>query len=714
MTQADGRINAAENHLSSERIGDDGRLIRCIEWYKGWEEATHEARLEATLDRDYYDNKQWRSDEEADLDDRGQPIVTTNKMGPMLDFLLGVEATTVRSPRAYPRTPAHADDASIAEDALAFAADETEWDYKRSYTAKHQVIEGIGGHIHGVIEQVVNGSRRVILTIDELEWDRIWYDPHSRKPDFSDAQYLGIVVWRHLDDLYDDPMYSGKRDVIEAAKGNFADAQLSFLGDTADDAPRRWFDSKTSRMQIFECYWTEWDKAGGRTIWGAHFNRADWLIKPFPVPFRDDRGRPFNPMELVSGYVDRDGNRYGAGRRLRSPQDERNKRRSKMMHHLSTKQVMYEDQAIDDIEEFMEEVAKPDGKLRVNRNAIAEGRVQILDGSALAMGQFQAYQATGADMDEIGFGGPGDAPASSAREFSERREVGTLKMRPIFQHLERYDWRSQRKVWWLIRQNWTEDMWLRVRDDEENEGYRFVRINQQMTKGMRVLDLMDKGHTPQKAISLVFGPGPARVYDQVLQMATQRLQQEAQQGFEVTDDPADIALRSLMKAPQAKDPFTEHDVAQLDVDIRLEVVDASPSVQAAQHERLLEFLHRMATAGKQIPDSWIEMVIMSSPLANRRQLIAKLKEPPPPEVVQQQQQQQQAAMQEMAARIAKLEAEAELKKAQADKAGAQAEAVVIEAGKAQAATAKLIVETEAIEEGALKPSRGIGNDSALQ
>ena len=643
-------------------------------------------------------------------------MVTVNKIGPKVNFLLGIESTTRVDPRAYPRTEKHEDDSDLATDALNFATDEADYEFKRSYATKHQVVEGTGGTMLGVLDLLVHEKRRIVFTLDPIEWDRIWYDPRSRQPDYADARYTGIVVWRDFEEVRDDPIYKGKEDILQQTQGAFADANMGFWGDSMDDAPRRWYDEKSGRIQILECYWREWVK-GKLVWWGGHFTRAGWIIDPFVIPFRDHFDLTWNPMELVSGFVDREGFRYGVVRWMRSPQDEINKRRSKLMHHLSTNQVLYEEQAIDDIEEFMEEVAKPDGKLRTNRNALAEGRVVVRGTGEMAQGQMEVYNAATAELEAVGPGGAGDAPASSAREFTARQEAGTMQMQPIFQNLRRFDLNVFKKLWWLIRQNWKEDMWLRVRDEEDNKGYRFVRINKPTTKGRRVIDLIVRGSDPQEAITDVFGPsaGPAaaRVYGQLVEQFTQ-VAQAAQQAGEDPIDPNRLALQSLLKSKPAKEPFTENDIAQVDVDIRIEVTDASPTVQAAQHELLLNFLHRMQTAGMNVPEKWIEMVIMSSPLHEKRKLIAKLNEPPPPEVQAQQAKQQEALNREMEGRIAKLEAEAQLKTAQAKKADTQAEAVVAEVSKAQAATAKLIVETEAIEEGALKPSRGVGNDSALQ
>ena len=70
-------------------------------------------------------------------------------------------------------------------------------------------------------------------------------------------------------------------------------------------------------------------------------------------------------MVMASGYVDLERQRYGMVRDMISPQDEINKRRSKMLHHLSVDRMTYEDGAVQDADIAQTERAKPDGAVRV-------------------------------------------------------------------------------------------------------------------------------------------------------------------------------------------------------------------------------------------------------------------------------------------------------------------------------------------------------------
>src|SRR5690606_8712122 len=85
--------------------GSDYDLKRSVEYFEEAESATDEARRLSERDRDYYDNKQWTSDEIATLEKRKQPVVTYNRIQRKVDFLSGLERQQRKDPRAFPRNP---------------------------------------------------------------------------------------------------------------------------------------------------------------------------------------------------------------------------------------------------------------------------------------------------------------------------------------------------------------------------------------------------------------------------------------------------------------------------------------------------------------------------------------------------------------------------------------------------------------------------------
>ena len=75
---------------------------------------------------------------------------------------------------------------------LRYIADDNDFSIVRSEVFANMLIEGAGGADLGLED---DGKGSANITITQIPWDRIWYDPHSRSYDFADARYKGMVVW---------------------------------------------------------------------------------------------------------------------------------------------------------------------------------------------------------------------------------------------------------------------------------------------------------------------------------------------------------------------------------------------------------------------------------------------------------------------------------------------------------------------------------------
>ena len=157
------------------------------------EQSTDTSRQESELHRDYYDNKQLTDEQIQTLESRGQPPVVDNKIKDKIDTLLGMEIEVRTDPKAFPRTPAHEGAAEAATDAIRFVADNNFLPQIKSEVGGNLFIEGTGS-------SAVTINRKGNVEIKHIMWDRHFFDPHSRKKDFSDAKYEGEAIWMDLDD----------------------------------------------------------------------------------------------------------------------------------------------------------------------------------------------------------------------------------------------------------------------------------------------------------------------------------------------------------------------------------------------------------------------------------------------------------------------------------------------------------------------------------
>lgn len=583
------------------------KLLRQFE--ESFDQSAHE-RAQAEQCRDYYDNKQWTDDEIETLKSRKQPIVTSNRIKPKIDSLLGFEKRGRTDPKAYPRTPKHDQDAEGATDAIRFVCDQNRFQQIKSEAAENLFIEGCGAATV-TIRKRPNGDMDVALT--HVPWDRFYRDPHSRRRDFSDAKYKGVVIWMDEDDALSD--FPGKELVVQGAYST------SGLGsETYDDRPRlQWSDSKRKRIRVLQPRWIE--KGKWHT---AILCKGGFLRDPQVSPYLDEFGEPECDLLAMSAYVTRENERYGVVVQHLSAQDEINKRRSKALHRLSVVQVIAEEGAVESVAKAKKELAKPDGWVQVRGSL---DKFQVRDGTASMQGELALLQEAKNEIDTSGVNpaleGNLSAPSGRAQEISQAAALAEQAV--VFEALRDWSLRIYRASWNRIRQYWTEEKWVRVTDDENN--LKWVGLNHPVT-------------------------------------AMEEIQKLQQEGQPIPPELQQVAMQNPQAVVRIANP-----VAELDVDILVEDGPDSVTIQSEQFEELV----KLKQADPQsIPT---EMVIEASSLRNKDRIMEHLKGQGVPPELQQKMQEMEQKLQEAEERAQQAEqgAAADKQDAQATRDRVQAD-----------------------------------------
>lgn len=473
---------AADEATAKGGMLDVGDLCRMFEES---EDSSYESRKLSERDRDYVDNKQLTAKELKTFEIRGQPPVIDNRIKTKIDYLVGLEKQQRIDPKALPRTPKHEGDADGATEALRYVAEEQDYDSKRSGVWRNILVEGYGGIGVSVAEAMdYNGQPGIEVRIRRYSWDRLFFDPHSSETDFSDAGYLGAVLWMDYDDAL--AMYKDNPDAA-----NILDVTLTTApSDTYDDKPKHslWADKKRKRVRICQI-WVKRDEQ-----WHFAEYTKGGILKAGPSPHKTDKGESDCELVLQSAYCDRDNNRYGLVREMISLQDEINKRRSKSLHLLSANQTLYEEGAIDNIELFRREKAKADGTMKVAPGALANQRVQTISGVDVATAQFQLLQESknaidlkGPNATEMGDKTQG-SNAASGRAIVASQQGGMIQIGDLMDNLRHLDRRVFRAMWNRIRQYWTAEKWIRVTDDDQNVKWVGVNVDPQQIQMLAAQD----------------------------------------------------------------------------------------------------------------------------------------------------------------------------------------------------------------------------------
>lgn len=684
------KVNAVPGGASKYKLSD------LKKWFSDFLDQTIAARSLSETCRNYYDGEQWTAAELAELEKRKQPAMVINRIAPKINFVLGVEIETRVDPHAYPRTPAHDDTSEAVTDALRYVCDSENFDELRTSVNEDLIIEGYGGVITEV--ECCNGKPEIRLRY--IPWDRIFYDPYSKKPDFSDAKYVGVVNWWDYDDALDDDVYGKRPDVLEGASHNNSGDNYD---ETFEDKPR-WVDDSRNRIRIIEVYWFE-----KGTYWVAHYCSGGFLVDPMPLDDFDDQGKAFSRVQLVSAFTARnmDNARYGIVKHLLSPQDGINKSRSKVTHQSTMRQIAFEDTALDDVENTRAELARPDGAVKLNQGALRDGSFQILPNNDQTQAHMALMQDSKSEIDQIGPDAAlvaSDQRQMSGRLFIAKQNAGNKELGRVFDNLRNWQVRVFNTIWSFVRKNWDYEKWLRIRDSEEKSGYRFVAVNRRMSRNERAREMIEEKDVPFDSAMFQLGvekPVMEQLLAESQQQAQSIVQQQVQQAQQVRaqvamqqgqqpQPPQEIPQEALAQMTQQvfqklleqsevmQQEYIENDIAQIEVDIRLDAVPETSIVRQEQFSDLVS----LAKNGVQIPP---DLLIEASDLRNKSKIIKQMTEPDPAQQ-QAMQQQQQMQMQMVQGQMQKLNAEVQLMAAKAQSTQIDAQVKQMDAQQSQVET----------------------------
>ena len=585
-----------------------------------FETTTEEARALSEKCRDYRDLKCYTGDQLAELRRRSQAPLVVPKIAEKVDFLVGMELQQRTDPRALPRTQQHEESADAVTDALRYVADNNEFDQTASDVFEQaMLVEGYAGAIvePKLVMDPVKREERVEITINFLPFDRVYFDPASRRRDFKDATYVGLVAWMDIAEAKQ--RYPKKAEEI----GELQDQCVG--SDTFEDKPK-WLDKGRQRIKVCQHYFVQ------EGVWHvAHFTDGLFLMDAKPSPLLDEAGVPECPIELVHGYITRDNERYGLVNSLLGLQDEINHRRSKALHMLSTKQVHYEQGALTNPRKTADQLKKPDGAVEFPAGTLSEGRVQVHTNTELAMGQAQLLQDAKQEMDQRGATSlvqdmsAGDLSGSAITRI---QKMGTMQMGRLFDAHRNWKKRVYRQVWNRVKQFWDEERWIRVTDDEDK--LKWTGLNVPVTVGEALKEKAEQG-------------------DQRAQMMLQQM----------------VATQD----PRINEVFqTRNNVAEMDMDIIMAEAPDSLTIQQEQFETMAE-LAKMYGPEK-VP---FETMLELSSLYGKDAIKEKLAGDPQQAQMAAQMAQMQQQMQQMAAQLGMAEKQADIEKTQAETAKTVAE-----------------------------------------
>lgn len=455
---------------------DHSRLKKMVDYAIDEMASAREGSQQA---RRYYDSAQLTPAEIAVLKKRKQPPLIINRIKRKIDAMVGLEQKGRVDPRALPRNPQDEDGADIATKALVYVDDVSRFDQKRSQFCYNLAIEGYGG-VEINVRKTADGYDPDIL---RLRFEEIFFDPHSRELDFSDAGYKGIEKWMSLAKAKDFCRRFNQEMDEATLDDMLKHAMNNASSDTSEDrptgaSPRAWGDPKTQRVKLAYMYY----EADG--VWRLALFTGGGVIYDEPSPFLDysddPNGVPACGIEIQACYIDQENNRYGIVTDMIPMQDEINKRRSKLLHMLNSRQTMGAQGAVEDVAKMKRELAQPDGHIEYLQDPLAtRPSFEIVPNGDQTQGQFELLQESKSEIDMLGPNASllGQLEGSqSGRAIIAQQQAGMAELAPFYDAMNDWTLRVYRQMWNRIRQFWDGPRWIRVTDEEGSA--QFVGINQ--------------------------------------------------------------------------------------------------------------------------------------------------------------------------------------------------------------------------------------------
>ncbi|PCI52557.1 MAG: hypothetical protein COB36_14790 [Alphaproteobacteria bacterium] len=422
----------------------------------------HTTRTEAYKARQYYDGQQWTLAEIKELNRRKQPIVTINRVRKKCNGVLGLDLKRPTDPVALPRTPEADGAASVATKILRFAEENTKADNKLKQVKRDITLAG-----YGAIEVTVKESGEDYeLDVTHYHWQNVFFDPHSREVDFSDAGFLGTFEWMNTNKAIS--RYNKGEKLIRAS----IEEGSGSGDDTADDKPSfLWSDKSRNRVRIVRL----WKKDG--QVWRFYTFVKGGILEENESPFQDKDGQTVCPLLLESCYVDFENNRYGIVRDMFSPQDETNQSRSRLLFELSDDRFFYNQAAIQDIGALRGQLQKRDGAIAIQHGIYGQDFGFVRD-AGKAQGQSARMDRANQEMNELGIN-PAligrDSQGQSGRAILAQQDGAIAEEAPVFDRLQNITQRVYEAMWQRIQQFWTAPRIIRITGDKRAP--EFLKLN---------------------------------------------------------------------------------------------------------------------------------------------------------------------------------------------------------------------------------------------
>ncbi|MED5545692.1 MAG: hypothetical protein VYD90_10620 [Pseudomonadota bacterium] len=441
---------------------------KLLGYYQRELERQTDNRAEMAEDERIYDNEHWTPEEKAILEERGQEALVYNVTSTTINWIIGTEKRSRTDFRVLPRRRDASKPAERKTQILKYLSDVNKSPFHRSRAFEDCAKVGIGWLEDGVQDE--DDGEPLYSRYES--WRNMLWDSACTELDLSDSRYVFRSKWLDFD--VGAAMFPTRvqhiREACREAGSNGTDwlngdDAMDSLEDAIAEGVLDAILMHRQRFRAIECWFRQPVKVkrlrGGDfkgEVYDPNFQphvddvqagkaviiekvmmrmhvaimTANALLYVGPSPYRHNRF-PFTPIWCYRRGSD--GMPYGMIRGMKGIQRDINKRASKALAILSSNKTIMDEGAVPDLDEFAEEVSRPDAiivkkqgkELVINAERdLAPAHLDLMSRS-IAMIQ----QQSGVTDENLGR----STNATSGLAIGRRQEQGAMATAGIFDNL---------------------------------------------------------------------------------------------------------------------------------------------------------------------------------------------------------------------------------------------------------------------------------------